>query len=592
MTLRHTLVGAALLSAALSPLWGQTAPPSVNAGSLLEQQRRLSPPAEPQGLAPGVLPAAPLPTGPATGPTSSTHTTVRNFAIDGNTLIDPAAVQAVLAAWLNRPVGLADLRQATAAVEDLFRQSGWLARVRLPGQDITDGTVRFTVIESRLGRIVVQPGDEPLAADLTARVHALLAYHLPADQPLSLFALERALLLANDLPGVRVSGSLQASDSPGSTDLIVTLRPSERLRGEASLDNGGNRATGSERTTAQLSLLSPLGQGEHLNLAASFSRGSQFVSLAASVPLPGALGYQGWRMAAAASGLRYQVRDARNTSTGLAPEGGSTTLDVRLHYPLVRTAVAHWIASAGYVQTQLENRDDNLVLNQRETTSRARSRAWQFSLGGSQFDRWHGGGANSASIALTSGQLRLDGSPAQYIADDAASVATQGRFSKLRWNASRLQTLGPQTSLLAAATGQMASTNLDPSEKMYLGGMHGVRAYPNAEGGGSTGQQISLDVRQDLGPQWQASVLYDWGQVHQYKNNHYASNSTPLLQRGNRVALQGAGLGLAWRGARGVHIQATWARRIGSNPLATLSGADTDGSLHKDRFWLNASFAF
>nr|WP_315186794.1 ShlB/FhaC/HecB family hemolysin secretion/activation protein [uncultured Albidiferax sp.] len=583
--MNKTFAFATLFLGTIPPLWAQTtAVPPPNAGTLLEQQRRLSPPALPQPPGPGVLPAAPVPPGTDTG--ASRLTTVLRFQVDGSTLVESAAIQNVLSPWLNRPVSLADLRQATAAVEDLYRQCGWLARVSLPGQDITDGTVRFAVTESRLGRIVLQPGDTPLGPVLTARVQALLEYHLPAGQPLRLPALERALLLANDIPGVRVNGSLQASDTPGSTDVVVGLRPSAPYRVEASLDNGGNRATGSARATAQLSLLSPLGQGEQFNLGGSVSRGSQYLSLGGYLPV----GPQGWRIVGAASVLRYQVLDARNTTTGLPPEGGSTSFGASAQYPLVRTALAHWLFSAGWVQTRLHNRDDNQTLGILDTASRARSRALQLGLIGNQFDRLGGGGANSASLVLTHGRLSLDGSPIQFA--DASTVAAQGGFSKLRWSASRLQTLTPSLSLLGSATGQFASANLDPSEKLYLGGMNGVRAYPNAEGGGSTGTQLSLDLRQELSAQWQASAFYDWGQVQQYKHNRYASSSATPLVAHNRVTLQGAGLALTWRGPHGTQIQGTWAHRIGSNPLATPSGTDTDGSLHKNRFWLHASIAF
>ena len=578
----------ALLMGTTTPLWAQTAPVSPpNAGTLLEQQRRLGPPALPQAVEPGVLPTVPATPAPPPGPVDPGRlTTVLRFQPEGTTLVDPAAVQAVLSRWLNRPVSLADLREATAAVEALYRQRGWLARVSLPGQDITDGTVRLAVTESRLGRIVLQQGDKPLAATPTARVQALLAQLLATGQPLNLPTLERALLLADDIPGVRVNGSLQASDTPGSTDVVVALSPSVPYRGQASLDNGGNRATGSERATAQLSLLSPLGQGEQINLHGSASRGSQYLSLGGYLPV----GNQGWRIAATAGVLRYQVRDARNTTTGLPPEGSITGWGASVQYPLVRTALSNWLLSAGLLQTQWRNRDDNQTLGVMEIASRGRSRTLELGLVGNQFDQLGGGGANNASLALTQGRLSLDGSPIQVA--DAYTVATQGRYSKLRWSASRLQTLTPSLSLLGSATGQFASANLDPSEKMYLGGMDGVRAYPNAEGGGSTGTRASLELRQDLDAQWQASAFYDWGQVQQYKHNRYASSSATPLVAHNRITLQGAGLALTWRGAHGVQVQGTWARRIGSNPLATPSGADTDGSLHTNRFWLNASVAF
>ncbi|BDT68712.1 hypothetical protein os1_28980 [Comamonadaceae bacterium OS-1] len=578
-----------LVASRVCPLRAQGLPTGpVGAGTLLEQQRRLAPAVPAQTPESGVLPVVPDSPAPGVPVRSSQRTTVRAFAVTGNTLLDPAEVQAVLAPWVGRPVGMADLRQAVAAVEDVYRGRGWLVRAGLPGQDITDGTVQITVTESRVGLVRLQPSTLPVRATLAARVQAVLGHYLPAGQPLNLPALERALLLADDLPGVRVNGSLQASDIPGSTDVVVVLGPGVAYRGEASVDNGGNRATGSERATAQLSLLSPLGQGEQINFYGSASRGSQYLSLGGYLPV----GNQGWRIAGAASVLAYKVLESRNTTTGLPPEGGSTTLGASVQYPLVRTAVASALFSAGYAQTRLLNRDDNQTLGTLEATSRARSRAFILGWVGNQFDRWQGGGTTSASLALGTGRLSLDGSPASTIAGDTQTVATQGRFSKLRWTASRLQTLHPNLSLLASATGQFASTNLDPSEKLYLGGMNGVRAYPNAEGGGSTGAQASLELRQDLSAQWQASAFYDRGQVQQYKHNHYASSSTTALLARNRVTLQGAGLALTWRGAHGTQIQGTWAHRIGSNPLATPSGTDTDGSLSTNRLWINASIAF
>ncbi len=583
-----------LVAGMVSPLWAQNVMPPVGAGTLLEQQRRLNPAQAPQAVEPGGVTSEAVPAPDAQRPQVSgigAQTTVLRFQIDGSTLVEPEAVQAALARWVGRPVSLGDLREATTALETLYRDRGWLARVNLPGQDITDGTVRFSVTESHLGRILLKAGDQPLRSALTARVQILLAQNLPAGQPLNLRALERAMLLADDIPGVRVVGTLQASDTSGSTDLVVVLSPSEAYRGEANADNGGNRATGSERATVQLRLLSPFGEGEQFNLGGSVSRGSQYVSVGASAPLPGSLGNQGWRVVGTASALRYKVRDARNTTTGLPPEGGSSTFGLGVQYPLFRTPVANWLFSAAYGQTRLLNRDDNQTLGSLDTTSRARSNALVLSLAGSQFDRWQGGGVTSASIALSRGQLRLGGSPASYIAGDAQTADTQGNFTKLRWNASRLQTITPSLSLLIAGTGQFASANLDPSEKMYLGGIDGVRAYPNAEGGGSTGAQVSFDLRQDLGTDWQISGFYDWGRVQQFRRNRYPGTANALIDS-NRITLRGYGLGLTWRGAKGIQVKGTWARRIGSNPIETTRGTDTDGSLHKDRFWLSASIAF
>jgi hypothetical protein len=60
----------------------------------------------------------------------------------------------------------------------------------------------------------------------------------------------------------------------------------------------------------------------------------------------------------------------------------------------------------------------------------------------------------------------------------------------------------------------------------------------------------------------------------------------------NSYQLKGAGLALAWQGPRGTALKATWARRIGDNPNPTTAGNDQDGSLVRDRFWLEATLTF
>ena len=50
-------------------------------------------------------------------------------------------------------------------------------------------------------------------------------------------------------------------------------------------------------------------------------------------------------------------------------------------------------------------------------------------------------------------------------------------------------------SLYGGISGQLASGNLDASEKMVLGGMDGVRAYPQGEGFGDEGLLATVEAR-------------------------------------------------------------------------------------------------
>ena len=60
----------------------------------------------------------------------------------------------------------------------------------------------------------------------------------------------------------------------------------------------------------------------------------------------------------------------------------------------------------------------------------------------------------------------------------------------------------------------------------------------------------------------------------------------------NTADLKGGGLSASWTASFGLTLQATASRRIGRNPNPTSTGADQDGSLTMNRFWLQASMPF
>ncbi|MEO6992456.1 MAG: ShlB/FhaC/HecB family hemolysin secretion/activation protein [Lacunisphaera sp.] len=569
----------------------------VNAGQLLEQQRRLE--QSQRSAQPGV-PSKVLtsPGSKAIEPASSSSSgtvkvVVKEFRLRGNTLLGEAELQAVVRPWVGRSVDLDDLRAATAALIQHYRQRGWLAQVSLPAQDITEGIVVLDIIEAKTGNIQFHDAhpDRPLSAPLTGKLRALLAKAVPADEPLNLFALERGLLIADEFPGVSVNGSLTAGAVSGSTDLLVMTAPDlHPFQTTLSADNAGLRATGAGRVNLQVSVNSLFERGEQFDLFASKTSGSGYLRIGATWPLALPIG-TGWRIGVNASALHYRVLDDMNITTGQPPEGTSQTFGVDLRYSLIRTPFSSWTLSAGYEEARLRNEDDNEILNVLSVTNRTQSPTFTVGFYGNRFDRWAGGGVTSASLFFDAGRLSLDGSPAWYLVNDGQTAHTEGGFQKLRWSASRLQTLGQGFALFVSGNGQFADQNLDPSEKFYLGGIDGVRAYPGGEANGSTGGLLSVELRKQLHVRWEASAFYDGGQVELYRHNH-APGSSMALAADNHVALQGAGLSLSWRGNHGIQLKATWATRIGSNPLATPSGTDTDGSHLTNRFWFNAAISF
>jgi hemolysin activation/secretion protein len=386
-------------------------------------------------------------------------------------------------------------------------------------------------------------------------------------------ALDRALLQADDLPGVAVSGSLREGTQPGQTDLVLKLADEPLIVGEVNLDNTGARSTGANRLSANLNFNSPFQIGDLLGANLIHTEGSDYVRLAGTLPA----GTTGWRIGANASTMNYKL--VGSDFSALDAKGSSSTTGLEASYPLIRSRLKNLFFS-----TTLDHKTYDNQANA-ATTTRYGVNSLSLGLSGNLFDKLGGGGANSASLTYSSGQLDLGGSPNQ--AADAASTQADGAFSKLRYSASRQQVISDDISFFAALSGQWASKNLDSSEKFYLGGSNGVRAYPSSEASGTVGQLLNLELRYRLPQGLNLTAFYDIGAVTVNANNSFAG--APAL---NDYNLKGAGLALAWQSTAGLNLRATWARRIGDNPNPTTVGKDQDGSLVLDRFWLTASMAF
>ena len=540
--------------------WAQTAP---DAGSLLQQLERERRPA----LPPKALPSRPAEPA-ALQPLQGASVTVSSFLFVGNTLLSAGQLAPAVAEYLNRPLDFSQLQAASAAVAEIYRAAGWIVRAYLPQQDIVDGVVTIQIVEAVFGGVQLE-GAPATRVSLTQIQRGIDAQQA-VGAPLNADAIDRALLLADDLPGVAVSGSLREGTQASQTELVIKLADEPLLMGEGTLDNTGSRSTGAKRLSANLNFNSAFGLGDLLSANLIHTQGSDYLRLGGTLPV----GAKGWRIGANASNMRYRL--ITEEFAALDSKGTSSTAGLEASYPLIRSRLQNLYFSASLDHKSFDNQANGV------TSTNYQASSLSLSLSGNLFDKLGGGGANSASLALTSGQLDLSGSPNQ--AADAASSQTDGSYRKLRYSVSRQQVITDEVSFYAALSGQWASKNLDSSEKFYLGGSSGVRAYPGSEAGGAAGQLLNLELRWRLPEGFNLTGFIDAGQVTVNANNNFTG--APAL---NDYSLKGAGLTLAWQGSSGLSLRATWARRIGDNPNPTATGNDQDGSLVSNRFWLTAS---
>ena len=120
---------------------------------------------------------------------------------------------------IGKTTTLSAVREAADKLEERYRKDGFfLVRVFIPPQQVKDGIFRIRVIEGFIEAVSAEGGTEA-ARQL---VESMLA-HVVNKQPIDLRSLERALLILNDMPGVRGSGILRQGGQLGASELVVSL---------------------------------------------------------------------------------------------------------------------------------------------------------------------------------------------------------------------------------------------------------------------------------------------------------------------------------------------------------------------------------
>jgi len=503
---------------------------------------------------------------------------VKGFEFSGISVFSANALTQVLKTVVGTPLDMKSLEQIVALIDQHYADQGRLGRAEIPPQDMTDGLIQVTVREGRFARAVIEPGPHPrippgLAVDLVETAQ-------PKGQVVNLQALDRATLLLSELPGVSAQMSLRPGDKEGETEAVIRLDDAPATDGSVVFDNSVVSATGATRTIGQLNQHGGFGRAETVSLIWMHTEGSEYLKVGYSEPW----GSAGKRVGLNLSGSKYQLISPQYVS--LNPSGPSNSFGLDLSVPWLRSRSANASMQWGYEHKNFRN-DTTAGL-----VSEYKIDLISATAQGQRSDGWMGGGESAGSVQTLIGHVDLNGSPNQAM--DASSTQTGGLYAKLRAMASRVQRINPKQSVVATWQAQLASKNLDGSEKFFMGGSQGVRAYPTNEGGGSQGQSLNLEWQHLLTPGNQRltlSAFYDFASIDVNKFNDFTGGASL-----NSYALQGGGL---WLGGPLVHgwgtpmqWRWTWSRRLGVNPMASASGLDQDGTYRWDRLWFNVSQPF
>lgn len=495
---------------------------------------------------------------------------VTAFRFEGNSAFSSAELARVAAAVYPaaRDYDLAGLRGIATGITRFYRSKGYLvATAWIPPQQSGDGTILIRLLEGRLSL----PDPVATAPGATSRKAAIAAGAVERnlcgesgcqDRLLRQDRLEAALLTVGDALGTNVTAQLQPGLQEGSSLLLIDAAPRKEPIFTIGADNFGSKAVGQYQFAANLALPNTFTAGDRLTAQALTTQKADMASAGVQYSVP--LRFTGLR---ATFGGFYTNYTLTGTFAPLGAHGRSYGGSGTLAWTLLRR-------SDGYVavSTSLEvARLSDVLLGM----SNGRDHwSWRTGVQAQLTDHWLGAPAQS-QFQLNFVRTALDFDDRRFDGGNTAGTA-----SKLVGKINRVQFLTKGFTLGVLASGQLASRNLDPYDKLTISGPAGVRAYPTGEYGGdrALAAQFSLGWGTSLGRLGTLSLegFYDAGwarlKIH------------PLAVAGNDVHLDGAGVQVSVARERGYALSLFWAHAVST------AASQIDG--HKQRLGASLNYAF
>ena len=397
--------------------------------------------------------------------------------IEGSTVYTEDQLAPIYEEFLGTELALAEVFRIAERITAKYRNDGYiLSKVIVPPQTISEGRVRFRVIEGFINEVRIEgsEGESQLLAAYAAKIRN--------SRPLSAEDLERYLLLLEDLPGITSEAVLSpAKDVPGASDLLI-LVSGRAVDGYVRIDN----------------------QGTKFNGPGQFWFGANFNSLA------GTHHRTSVRLVAAGK----DAKELRNLEIDHERQLGTEGRKLRLQFLQTISEPGHTLRnlnivsksqllSIGYSDPLVRSRSRNLslhadlVFRDSETTifgnRLSRDRVRFLSLGALYDSADQFGGINQIEVNVDQG-LGFLGASREGTTDLSREKARLD-FTKARLTASRLQRLGGRLSLLARFASQVSLAKLPASEEFGVGGERCGRAYDASEITGDHGACLLLEVR-------------------------------------------------------------------------------------------------
>ena len=522
---RVALVAAlALVSLMTAAARAQVVPPSEQPGR--ERQRFIQPPAaqaQPGG------PVVTLPSTVAPKGAEKVFLLVRGVKITGSTVYQPKDFAPLYRGWVGRRVSLAAVYALAQEITTKYGNDGYvLSRAVVPPQQLNQSgaIVHIEIVEGYIDKVAWPPQ--------LSRYHDFFtdyAAKITAQRPVNIRTIERYLLLAGDLPGLKFKTSLRPSKQNRDAATLVVEVAEKRVDANAQLDNRGTSARGPIEYLGSATINNPFGQHDALTFTYAGAIPFQELNYAA-------LGY---KKVLNSEGLTFfaDASDAWGTPgtvpleilqyRTLGPYG-----DVGLSYPVIRSREKNLKLSGLFYGSDNEGDAMDAPL------SDDRLRGFRVKVDADFADATQA--INQFNVTVSQGiqglGSTLNGNPL------ASRLAGRVNYDKIEFTGSRTAPLVDKFSAYLSIYGQYAGTPLLVPEQCAFGGRYFGRAFDPSQLVGDSCLEGIGELRYDLThPRFvntaQLYTFTDFGELY----TRDAALGTPQNQQAASV---GAGIRLDW----------------------------------------------
>ncbi|HEY9824286.1 MAG TPA: POTRA domain-containing protein, partial [Stenomitos sp.] len=373
-----------------------------------------------------------------------------------------AELQAVVQPFLNRPLSFADLLQARAAVTQLYLDKGYVTSgAYLPANQIVkNGIVTISIVEGSVEDIRITGLKSLQPSYLRDRLKAA------TQAPLNINRLNDALQRLKQDPLLsRLSAEVLPGTKTGSNILAVSAvqSPSRELR--VFLNNQRSAASGEFARQVSFQQTNLTRYGDILNASYTNTDGSHEVGVSYALPINPQNGTLSIRYGQSFSKVVQKPFDAlnlRSTSRNVTLQWRQPVLDRMNHQLAVGVAIGRQESETTFLS------GFPFSIPESGADAKGRIRITQLNL----FQEWTQRDQKSLLALRSDFGLGLD------LGATDNRRAPDGQFLKWQGQAQWIRALTPRTTLTLQSTLQVADRPLPNPAVLDLGGIDGLRGYP------------------------------------------------------------------------------------------------------------------